>query len=64
MEFSPVGCLLAGVWPADPVADLRRIAGGSITDGIVSAGPYMDFYGDQCSGTTHFVAQWFANYTL
>lgn len=41
-----------------------RIAGGSVTNGIFSAGPYMDFYGDQCSGTTHFVAQWFANYTL
>jgi len=41
-----------------------HIAGGSVTSGIFSAGPYTDTFGDTCTGTTHFTAQWFAGYTL
>jgi hypothetical protein len=62
--FSGSGVYSPGFGQQIPWQISGRIAGGSVTNGIFSAGPYVDFFGNQCSGTTHFTAQWFANYTL
>ena len=41
-----------------------HISGKSITGGTFTVGPYNDFSGVSCSGTTHFTGQWIASYTL
>lgn len=41
-----------------------HIAGKSITGGAFTVGPYTDFYGHSCGGTTHFTGQWIAAYTF
>jgi hypothetical protein len=41
-----------------------QIQGGRITGGVFEIGPYPDFAGDPCSGTTHFTAEWFSPHTL
>ena len=32
--------------------------------GTFTVGPYTDFFGNSCDGTTHFAGQWIADYTL
>jgi hypothetical protein len=41
-----------------------HISGTSITGGTFTVGPYNDFSGITCNGTTHFSGQWIAAYTL
>ena len=41
-----------------------QIQGKAITGGVFEIGPYPDFAGDPCSGTTHFNATWYGPYTL
>jgi hypothetical protein len=40
-----------------------HISGQSVTGGTFSVN-YTDFYGNPCSGTAHFTAQWYGAYTL
>jgi hypothetical protein len=46
------------------VAGVLDISGKSITGGTFTAGPYTDFFGNSCGGTTHFTGRWIAAYTL
>ena len=41
-----------------------HISGKSITSGTFTVGPYANFGGGSCSGTTHFTGQWVADYTF
>ena len=63
-DFTGSGVYSPGFGIQIPWQISGHLAGKSLTNGVFSAGPYMDTFGDTCSGTTHFVAQWFADYTL
>jgi hypothetical protein len=63
-DFSGSGVYSPGFGQQIPWHVSGHIAGKSITSGTFTVGPYTDFYGGSCSGTTHFTGQWFAAYTL
>jgi hypothetical protein len=63
-DFSGSGVYSPGFGQQIPWQVSGHIWGKSITGGTFTVGPYTDFYGGSCSGTTHFTGQWIANYTL
>ena len=63
-DFSGSGVYSPGFGQQIPWQVSGHISGKSITNGTFAVGPYTDFYGGSCSGTTHFTGQWIAEYTL
>jgi hypothetical protein len=63
-DFAASGVYSPGFGLQLPWQISGHIAGKSLTNGTFSVGPYINTFGEQCSGTSHFVAQWFADYTL
>jgi hypothetical protein len=63
-DFAGSGVYSPGFGQQIPWQLSGHISGRSITGGTFTAGPYADFSGNSCSGTTHFTGQWIAAYTL
>jgi hypothetical protein len=63
-DFTGSGVYSPGFGQQIPWQLSGHISGKSITGGTFAAGPYADFSGDSCGGTTHFTGQWIAAYTL
>ena len=63
-DFSGSGVYSPGFGQQIPWQVSGHISGKSITGGTFTVGPYTDFYGGSCSGTTHFTGQWVADYTF
>jgi len=63
-DFAGSGVHSPGFGQQIPWQVSGHIAGKSITGGVFTVGPYNDFYGHSCGGTTHFTGQWIAAYTL
>lgn len=63
-NFAGSGVYSPGFGQQIPWQVSGHISGRSITGGTFTAGPYADFSGNSCGGTTHFTGQWIASYTL
>lgn len=63
-DFSGSGVYSPGFGQQIPWQVSGHISGQSITSGTFTVGPYTDFDGGSCSGTTHFTGQWIADYTF
>jgi hypothetical protein len=63
-DFAGSGVFSPGYGQQIPWQLSGHIAGKSITGGTFTVGPYADFYGHSCGGTTHFTGQWIAAYTF
>jgi hypothetical protein len=63
-SFSGAGTYPTGSGRFIPWKLSGQIQGGRITNGVFEIGPYPDFAGDPCSGTTHFTAEWFSPHLL
>jgi hypothetical protein len=63
-DFSGSGVYSPGFGQQIPWQVSGHISGKSITGGTFTVGPYTDFYGGACSGTTHFTGQWIGAYTF
>ena len=63
-DFAGSGVYSPGFGQQIPWQLSGNISGRSITAATLTAGPYTDFYGNSCGGTTHFTGQWIAAYTL
>ena len=63
-DFAGSGVYSPGFGQQIPWQLSGHISGTSITGGTFTAGPYTDFFGNSCGGTTHFTGQWIAAYTL
>jgi hypothetical protein len=63
-DFAGSGVYSPGFGQQIPWQLSGHISGKSITGGTFTAGPYTDFFGNSCVGTTHFTGQWIAAYTF
>jgi hypothetical protein len=63
-DFSGSGVYSPGFGQQIPWQVSGHISGQSITSGTFTVGPYANFGGGSCSGTTHFTGQWVADYTF
>jgi hypothetical protein len=63
-DFSGSGTYSPGFGQQIPWQVSGHISGTSITGGTFTVGPYTDFYGGTCNGTTHFTGRWFGAYTF
>ena len=63
-DFAGSGVYSPGFGQQIPWQLSGNISGRSITAATFTAGPYTDFFGNSCGGTTHFTGQWIAAYTL
>jgi hypothetical protein len=63
-DFAGSGVYSPGFGQQIPWQLSGNISGKAITEGTFTAGPYTDFFGHSCGGTTHFTGQWIAAYTL
>ena len=62
-SFSGTGTYPTGSGRFLPWKLSGKISGRFITNGVFEVGPYPDFAGDPCSGTTHFTAEFRGPYT-
>lgn len=63
-DFAGSGVYSPGFGQQIPWQLAGHVSGKTITGGTFTAGPYADFFGHSCGGTTHFSGQWIAAYTL
>jgi hypothetical protein len=63
-DFSGSGDYSPGFGQQIPWQVSGHIAGKAISGGTFTVGPYTDFYGGTCNGTTHFTGQWIQDYTF
>jgi hypothetical protein len=63
-DFAGSGVYSPGFGQQIPWQLSGHISGTTITGGTFTAGPYTDFFGNSCGGTTHFTGQWIAAYTF
>jgi hypothetical protein len=63
-DFAGSGVYSPGFGQQIPWQLSGHISGKSITGGTFTAGPYTNFFGSSCAGTTHFTGQWIAAYTF
>lgn len=63
-DFAGSGVYSPGFGQQIPWQLSGHISGTSITGGVFTVGPYTDFSGNSCGGTTHFTGQWIAAYTF
>jgi hypothetical protein len=55
-RFAQSGSYTPGFGQVIPWSISGQIAGGSVSNGVFTVGPYQDFYGNTCSATGHFSA--------
>ncbi len=63
-DFAGSGVYSPGFGQQIPWQLSGHLAGKAITAGTFTAGPYTDFFGNTCGGTTHVTGQWIAAYTF
>jgi hypothetical protein len=63
-NFSGAGTYPTGSGRFIPWKISGNISGENITSGFMTVGPYPDFAGDPCSGSTNFTAHWIGSYIV